>query len=141
MEIAKKAKMKGIKVNLQLVEIGSLLHDIGRARSNRIDHAHIGSTILKSLNITEPIVKIVERHIGSGITADEAVKLGLPNKDFIPTTLEEKIVSYADKLIEGNRVMGFDEALTKFSASVRSSQSAITRLKSLNLEIGRLIEN
>ena len=42
---------------------------------------------------------IVERHIGAGITADEAGRLGLPFRDYIPATLEQKVVSHADNLI------------------------------------------
>jgi uncharacterized protein len=57
---------------------------------------------------------IIERHIGAGITAPEAVRLGLPQKDYLPLTTEEKIVSYADNLISGVNEMPFHEALDRF---------------------------
>ena len=75
-----------------LVEAGSLLHDIGRSMSHGIDHAIIGAEILKKEGVDGRIVSIVERHIGAGLTAREAKKLGLPPKDYAPRTIEEKIV-------------------------------------------------
>ena len=36
-----------------------------------------------------------------GIDKEYAKILGLPPKDYLPKTLEEKIVCYADKLIKG----------------------------------------
>jgi uncharacterized protein (TIGR00295 family) len=82
-----------------LVEAGSLLHDIGRSRSHGIDHAVIGAEILRKEGVDERIVNIVERHVGSGLTPEEAKKLGLPPKDYVPKTIEEKIVCHADNLI------------------------------------------
>ena len=48
---------------------------------------------------SEKLARICERHTGSGITADEIYerKLPLPEKDFLPETLEEKIICLADK--------------------------------------------
>jgi uncharacterized protein (TIGR00295 family) len=83
----------------QLVEVGALLHDIGRSRTHKIDHAIIGASILRKEGIDPKVVNIVEKHIGAGLTASEAKKLGLPEKDFIPGTIEEKIVAHADNLI------------------------------------------
>lgn len=81
----------------------------------------------------------MERHVGSGIPAEEAVKIGLPKRDFIPETLEEKIVSYADKLIEGKHRVPFDEALDKFAKDLGADHPAIDRLRRLHMELVRLI--
>jgi hypothetical protein len=35
----------------------------------------------------------VERHIGAGIPATEAERLGLPKRGYLPQIFEEKIVS------------------------------------------------
>ena len=134
-KIAKKLAEKGINVNIELVKIGGLLHDIGRSKTHGIDHALVGSEIARSYGLPEDMVKIIERHIGSGITADEASKLGLPRKDFIPISLEEKIVSYADKLISGDHEMEFSEALEKFAIDLGASHPAVPRLKQLHNEI------
>jgi uncharacterized protein len=98
----------------ELVRQGGLFHDIGRARTHGIDHAVAGAEIARELGFSEQVVSIIERHIGAGITAREAVRLGLPQKDYSPVTAEEKIVSYADNLISGIREMPFYEALDRF---------------------------
>lgn len=81
-----------------LVEVGSLLHDIGRTRSHGLDHARIGAEILRTEGVDQKIVDIVERHIGAGLTPEEAEQLGLPPGDYVPRTIEEKIVCHADNL-------------------------------------------
>jgi uncharacterized protein len=73
-----------------------------------------GVEIARSLGFSSALVNIIERHIGAGITTSEAVRLGLPKKDYLPLTPEEKIVSYADNLISGVRKMPFYEALDRF---------------------------
>jgi len=100
-EIAEKCRKKGYDVNLELVEIGALLHDIGRAKTHTVHHAITGAEIARSLDLPEPVISIIKRHVGGGITQKEAKKLGWPKDIYTPQTLEEKIVSYADKLIEG----------------------------------------
>jgi uncharacterized protein len=98
----------------ELVRQGGLFHDIGRARTHGIDHAVAGVEIARELGFSEQLVHIIERHIGAGITATEAVRLGLPQKDYLPLTIEEKIVSYADNLTSSVREMPFYEALDRF---------------------------
>ncbi|MEA1997890.1 MAG: HDIG domain-containing protein, partial [Euryarchaeota archaeon] len=49
--------------DIELVMIGALLHDIGRARSQKIKHVVIGAKIARSLKLDERIVRIIERHI------------------------------------------------------------------------------
>jgi uncharacterized protein len=98
----------------ELVRQGGLFHDIGRARTHGIDHAVAGVEIARELGFSEQLVLIIERHIGAGISASEAVRLGLPQKDYLPLTTEEKIVSYADNLTSGVREMPFHEALDRF---------------------------
>lgn len=89
--------------DLALVEAGALLHDIGRCRSHGIDHAVRGAAIATELKLSPQIIRIIERHIGAGITKAEARSLGLPPKDYVPLTLEEKIVAHADNLVAGTR--------------------------------------
>lgn len=138
-KIAKKLRKKDVPVNVELVKIGGLLHDIGRSKTHNIDHAVIGSEIARSFDVPEAIIMIIERHIGSGITAEEAKQLGLPERSFLPTTLEEKIVSYADKLVSGNHKMDFDEALERFTMDVGAAHPAVCRLKQMHQEFVSII--
>jgi uncharacterized protein len=106
----------GMKVSpdRELVRTGGLFHDIGRSKTHDISHALAGVELGRNLGFGHAIINIIERHIGAGITAREAVRLGLPEKDYLPVTPEEKIVSYADNLISGTREMTFSEALERF---------------------------
>ncbi len=108
------ARRVQLPVDHDLVRKGGLFHDIGRSRTHGIDHAIAGVEIARKLGFSGPLIHIIERHIGAGITADEAVKLGLPKQDYLPLAAEEKIVSYADNLISGTREMPFYEALDRF---------------------------
>ena len=93
---------KKTNADLKLVEAGALLHDIGRSKTHGIKHAVEGAKIAKKLGLPIEIINIIERHIGAGLSVDEAKKLGLPKKDYIPITLEEKIVCHADNLVDNN---------------------------------------
>ena len=41
--------------------------------------------------------------MGAGITSEEAEKIGLPPGEYIPETLEEKIVAHSDNLVEQDK--------------------------------------
>ena len=100
--------------DVELVEAGSLLHDLGRCRSHGLDHAIIGVQMAKERKLPESVVRIIERHVGGGITKAEAKSIGLPERDYTPKTLEEKIVSHADKLIADARRVTVKEAVGRF---------------------------
>jgi len=91
---------KNTDADINLVESSALLHDIGRSKTHDLFHAIEGAKIARKLGLSNKIIKIIEKHIGAGLTSEEAKKLGLPVKDYIPETLEEKIVCHADNLIE-----------------------------------------
>jgi uncharacterized protein len=132
-------KSKGQTVNIDLVKIGGLLHDIGRSKTHDITHAVVGAEIARSLNLPESIVLIIERHIGGGITSEEAKKLGLPGKDYFPLTLEEKLVAYADKLIEASSVVPIEQTIKQFSNKLGENHPAINRIIKLHEELLPLI--
>jgi uncharacterized protein len=87
-----------VSVDIQLVEIGALLHDIGRARTHEITHGYVGGQILQQHSYPVTLVHIVERHVLGGFTTAEAHMVGLPKRNFVPTSHEEKIVCVADKM-------------------------------------------
>jgi uncharacterized protein (TIGR00295 family) len=123
------------RADRDLVEAGALLHDIGRARTHGIDHAVVGSEILREEGVDERIVRIVERHIGAGITKEEAAYLGLPPKDYLPETIEEKIVCHADNLIGNRTRITIHDAIR--TAQERWSPGALERLKQMHFEVFR----
>ncbi|MBF0591560.1 MAG: TIGR00295 family protein [Nitrospirae bacterium] len=122
-------------VDMELVRRGALLHDIGRSKTHDINHAVEGVRIATSIGIEQPVVDIIERHIGSGISKEEAQGLGLPINDYFPMTTEEKIVSYADSLISGIRVMSFEETLAHIKRILGAEHPAVERFTALHQEI------
>jgi len=122
-------------INEELVFTGALLHDIGRARSHGVEHGFLGGEIAKSLGLNDELVKIIQRHVGAGITAEEAKQLGLPRISLMPETMEEKIVAYADSLIEGTRRTSIEHALSNLKKKLGESHPAVARLKKLHEEV------
>lgn len=135
-ETAKTCQKKGIKVDIALVEIGALLHDIGRSRTHTVDHAVIGAEIVKTKGVPEPVVSIIKRHVGGGITDAEAEKLGWPKDKYIPQTIEEKIVSYADKLVETSERVPIEPTIIKLRKE--KMLEAAERVMNLHKEISEL---
>jgi uncharacterized protein len=137
-KIAEACRRKGLEVDIQLVEIGALLHDIGRSKTHSVNHVVVGTEIARSLGLPRSIILIIERHVGGGISKDEARRLGWPVKDYIPLTLEEKIVTYADKLIEGSGMVPIRQVIEKFSR-FNVPRSSILRMKQLHEEFSPLL--
>ena len=90
----------GAEVNRELVARGALFHDLGKAKTRDMDHGKIGADIGKDLGIPKEITDIMEKHIRGGLTEPEAKELNLPIKDYTPRKLEERIVIYADRLVD-----------------------------------------
>ncbi|MCD6237385.1 MAG: HDIG domain-containing protein, partial [Thermoplasmata archaeon] len=122
--------------DVKLVEVGALLHDIGRSRTHGIMHGVEGAKIAKNLGLPERIVDIIENHLGAGIPREEAIKLGLPPKDFIPKTLEEKVVAHADNLIEGNKKTSVEYEIKR--QLERGNFDYAERLRKLHRELSEM---
>ena len=137
LETANILKEKGLKVNSNLVEIGALVHDIGRSKTHTVNHAVVGAEMARSVGLPESVVSIVERHVGGGITNGEALELGWSKGVYVPVSLEEKIVSYADKLIENGQRVPIDVAIEKLVGELK--YEAAERVRSLHEEIEGLI--
>jgi len=93
------------KVDFDLIVSGSILHDIGtfeflehKEKEDYIRHGIIGAEILRREGFKREAL-VAERHIGSGLDKEEIIARGwdIPQKDFLPVSLEEKIICYADK--------------------------------------------
>ena len=100
----------------------------------------VGVEIASKYGCTTDVLNIIERHIGAGITAEEAVKLGLPEKSYVPQTLEEKIVAHADNLISGTEEVDVDFVIRKWQRTIEDSDDNIERLKKLDDELIKAFE-
>ncbi len=133
--IADNCARNGVEVDIELIRIGALLHDIGRSETHSVHHAAVGGEIARSLNLPTSVTAIIERHVGGGITTDEATKLGWPDRSYVPETLEEKIVAYADKLIEEAKTVPIEKTLKKLGEQLGPDHPAIKRVMDLHREI------
>lgn len=97
LEIARRIKTN---VDMELVGRGALFHDLGKAKTHEIQHGMIGAELGQAIGLPKQITDIMEKHIRGGLTEQEAIELGLPVKDYTLRRLEEKIVIYADRLVD-----------------------------------------
>ena len=123
-----------------LIKKGALLHDIGRSKTQGITHAIEGVKIAEKYGYDKDVLNIIERHIGAGITENEAEKLGLPVKSYLPETLEEKIVAHADNLISCSKEVDIDFVIEKWKRRIEDSEDNIERLIQLDNELIKAFE-
>lgn len=121
-------------VDMDLVKCGAMLHDVGRTITNGIEHAYLGADLLRKLDVDERIAKITERHIGAGIPRVEAEELGLPPRNYMPETLEEKIVAHADNLVHGITMVNLEFVIEKWQ-NKNMNQASVDRLIRLHQEL------
>ena len=119
----------------QFVEEAAMLHDIGIFRCDApgicchgtepyICHGRIGALLLREEGYPRH-ARVCERHTGAGLTLDDIVtqQLPLPHQSFLPETIEERLICYADKFFSKTRLdreKTFEQAvgsLMKFGAA------------------------
>lgn len=88
------------KIDRELVGRGALFHDLGKARTHGMEHGKVGAELGRRIGLPDEITDIMEKHIRGGLTEPEARELGLPVKDYTLRRLEERIVIYADRLVD-----------------------------------------
>lgn len=130
--IAIACKEGGIIVDIEIVEFGALLHDVGKAKTMGIEHALKGAELVSIYNPPKLLLKIIENHVGAGIPKEEAERVGLPPRDYLPGTIEEKIVSFSDKLVERNKVILPKIARSRLSESLGENHPATQRFDELS---------
>lgn len=104
-----------LEVDRQFIYEAAMLHDIGIIRCDApgiccfgtqpyICHGRIGAEMLRAEGM-ERHARVCERHTGTGLTKADIVdrNLPLPQQDFLPETLEEQIICYADKFFSKSR--------------------------------------
>jgi len=126
--LAERIRGRGHPVDVSFVESAALLHDIGRGRTHGITHGIEGAKMLAAYPTH---ARVCERHIGAGLTKEEARELELPERDFLPETLEEKIIAHADNLVDGERVRSLDDALASFRKRLGAHHPGVERIRAL----------
>ncbi|MBT4027319.1 MAG: HDIG domain-containing protein [Desulfobacula sp.] len=104
MKVAEKAleiaARTGILLDMELVGRGALFHDLGKARTHAMEHGKLGAEMGLAMGLPKSITDVMEKHIRGGLSQQEVVELGLPVKDYTLGKLEERIIIYADRLVD-----------------------------------------
>lgn len=116
-------------VDRQFVEEAAMLHDIGIIFCNApkihcngphkyIEHGYLGAELLRSEGLPKHAL-VAERHTGAGITIEqvEREELPIPERDYCPQSLEEKIICYADKFYSKSH-LGEEVTLDKIKYNI-----------------------
>lgn len=127
---------EGIDCDMDLVVAGAMLHDIGRAVDHSINHAVIGYGIAKELGLPDEIAQIIKRHTGAGLDEIDAEEFGLPKDDYIPRTIEQKIVAHADNMVSDNRLVAHFHSVEKLK--MKGSFRGAERIENLHIELSDL---
>lgn len=106
---AYQARHSGAQLDFKFIEEAALLHDIGIYQCDApsiycfgkepyIKHGIIGREILEKEGLPRHAL-VCERHTGAGLTREDVIaqKLPLPLRDYVPLSLEEKIICLADR--------------------------------------------
>ncbi len=95
-------------LDTEYLTTGALLHDIGRYKTHDpVMHGVEGYRLLKSLGHHREAF-ICASHVLCGMPCAEAVRYGLPPQDFLPTTIEERLIPVIDAMVELDRPTTFE---------------------------------
>lgn len=105
-----------LNLDVQFVEEAAMLHDIGIIRCDApkiechgtepyIRHGIIGAAMLRAEGLPRH-ARVCERHTGAGISAEDVIAQGLPLpvQSYLPETLEEQLICYADKFFSKTKL-------------------------------------
>lgn len=134
--LAEEFDRRGHPVEIRAVVAAALLHDIGRYKTQTVRHGVEGSEMIEREGVDRKVVEIVRKHVGAGLTPDEAKRLGLPELDYIPRTLEERIVCFADKMVDSDKVTPFDAEVRRFVIKSHDVVRLLALKKRLEEELG-----
>lgn len=102
----------GAEIDKEGLSFGALVHDIGvyscfdedllpvEGLPNYIAHGYLGYKILKGEGYPEKVARYAATHTATGFTVDDFERETIPlypKQNWIPITLEEEILCYADK--------------------------------------------
>jgi len=138
-------------IDTDYLKVGALLHDIGRYKTHDpILHGVEGYRLLMGLGHCREAF-ICASHVLSGMQGAEAVLHGLPDQDFIPETLEQRLVPLIDGMVEFDRPTTLERRFASISARYqgnevflqrfgRAAEISRTFLDQLNFELGISLE-
>ncbi|MGB1585432.1 MAG: HD domain-containing protein [Thermoplasmatota archaeon] len=136
--MTQQATRQGIPVHEGLVSRGALLHDIGRSITQDLRHAYLGADMLRTDGASEVLARVVECHTGAGLEPPEAAAAGLPARDYMPRSWEERIVAHADNLYSGAKRLDLEQVQRKYEA--KALPEAWKRIEALHAELASALD-
>ncbi len=136
MALSEALNARGKPVDRKAVLAGALLHDIGRTKTHEVGHGHVGASLLEEEGVDGVVVEIVRRHVGAGISPEEAASLGFPKGDYVPRTLEQIVVCFSDKMVSSDSVRPFEEEVKRFVRKGHDVNRLLALKQSLQDELG-----
>lgn len=135
--IASIMKEKNINVDKELVFYGGLLHDIGHIFGPFL-HNLTGGYFLRRIGY-EKYARFSETH---GASKEICEYYNIPG-EFLPLTIEEKIVAYASIRVKDTQILSLDERIKKemekSEENKRIMRKARGRLKRLESELSEIL--
>lgn len=144
MSIAK--KHPEMVLDFDFIQEAAMLHDIGiflcdapsifcKGTEPYLRHGFLGAQILRKAGYPRH-ARVCERHTGAGLTRKDIMEqeLPLPLQDYLPETLEEKLICYADKFFSKShltREKTFEQALNSMKRFGNDSADRLLQLHHL----------
>jgi len=105
-----------LQVDRQFMEEACMLHDIGIflcdapsiqcfGSHQYVEHGYLGADLIRAEDLPRHAL-VCERHTGVGISLQSVIErnLPLPHRDFVPVTVEEQMICYADKFFSKSKL-------------------------------------
>ena len=120
----------------------AMLHDIGifltdaprihcYGSEEYLCHGYLGAELLRSIGL-ERHARVCERHTGTGLTKEVIERNGwnLPVKDFVPETLEEQLICFADKFFSKTKFLHEPRTFDQVVESMRKiSEDSVKKVE------------
>ena len=144
------ARRKGLDLSPADIEAAAMLHDIGIVRTDApgihchgsepyLGHGRIGADLLRAEGAPEEYAHVAERHTGAGLTPEDVARMSpmlSPDRSYMPQTLLERLVCYADKFYSKSGDMKI-KPLERVRASLaKFGEGASERFERLHEEFG-----
>lgn len=131
------------------VEAAAMLHDVGICRCDApgiecrgtepyIMHGVIGARMLRQDGMPEWVARVAERHTGAGLSEQDIAELGLPLPpgDYMPRTLLERLICYADKFYSKSGSMERKPLEAVRRSMLKHGPETLSRFDALHKEFG-----
>ena len=140
---ARYADIFSVKYDLDkgFLKTAALLHDIGRYKTHDpILHGLEGYRLLTRLGHHGEAF-VCASHILCGLEKDEAVQYGFPEQDFMPKTLEERLIPVCDCLVEIDRPTTLAKRLISIKQRYQWSDHFLLRIEKAAERVRSFIED